>query len=154
MLLPYIFLGFLSFFYTRIPFISICWLIGFIISFKKGQSIMFLFSYFVTVVILIFFKINEAFYLLTPIIIHCFNQINFHSSFIALGNFLGNISFSLYLCHYPLMLLFAPIAIGFGQIISFLTVNLISLISAVILYYCIDRNRKKLFLLFNFRRLD
>ena len=146
LLLPYIMTGCLSYFHTRIPFLSICWILGFIISLKRSHSILLLAVYSATVVVITVFKNNEAIFLLTPIIVHCFNKINFYSSLVAFGNFTGNISFSLYLCHYPIMLLVAPILIGYGQLFSFVTVNLVSLITSVILYYFIDRNRKKLLL--------
>ena len=64
-LLPYIFAGFLSFFfYTRIPFISMCWLLGFVISLRKDHSFTLLSVYSISVIAISLFKHNEVVYLL------------------------------------------------------------------------------------------
>jgi peptidoglycan/LPS O-acetylase OafA/YrhL len=151
-LLPYIITGCLSFFYTRIPFISMCWLLGFILSLRKDHSFMLLTIYSLSIITVTSFQNYETIYLLAPIIIYYSNKVEFHSSITSFGNFLGNISYSLYLCHYPILLIAAPIFIVFGQIVSFLTVNLISIVTSIILYFFIDKNRKRIILFFNFKR--
>jgi len=150
-LLPYIITGCLSFFYTRIPFISMCWLLGFLISLRKEHSFALLLIYSLSVISISLSKNNETIYLLAPIIIYCFNKFDFHSSVTSFGNFWGNISYSLYLCHYPIILIAAPIFIVFGQIVAFFTVILISIVTSFFLYFYIDRNRKNLLLMFNFK---
>ena len=146
--LPYIIAGCLSFFYTRIPFISMCWLLGFILSLKKDYSFMLLSTYSFSIILVSLFKNFETIYLLAPIVIYWLNRVNFHSSITSFGNFLGNISYSLYLCHYPIILLTAPIFIVFGEIVSFLIVNSFSIVASIILYFFVDKNRKNIIFFF------
>jgi len=144
LILPFSLIGILSFFHSRIPFMIICWILGLLISQNKIKS-PFIILYSGLIISLLNFQTDAELFLLTsPIILYIFITIRIPYFLSFSGKLLGNISYPLYLCHYPIMMIITPLIIQFGKIITFTTVIFSSIFVSFLIYLIVDNNRNKI----------
>lgn len=147
---PYALIAILSFSFTRIPFLLLCWVLGFFISLNLNISRFIYFTSFLILLLISFFKYSELIYLSAPFFLAIFTRLSSSSIINYFGNFLGNISYPLYLSHYPIMLLLAPLFINLGKYSTIFLVSIISILVSYLLYLIIDKRREFILDLFKF----
>lgn len=144
LIVPYAFIALVSFFYSRIPFMLFCWTLGFLLSSKREISPFLVGITSVVILSLTYFKDFSYFLFTAPIALYIILRIEIRWISHNLGKLLGNISYPLYLCHYPLILLFAPILIKYGNTFTFFSVILISISSSYLIYTAVDKKRNQI----------
>mgnify|MGYP004188875283 CR=1 FL=1 len=147
---PYALIAILSFSFTRIPFLPICWVLGFFISLNFNINRLIHFLIFLSLLFISFFTCPDIIYLSAPFFLAFFTRFNSSSILNYFGSFLGNISYPLYLCHYPIILLLAPLVINLGKIPTILLVSISSILVSYLLFVFIDKRREIILDLFKF----
>lgn len=143
-ILPYAIVGIFSLFYSRIPFMLVCWSLGFLLSSKNKNYNVVIFIACLLIIILTYKNGTDLLLLTSPILLYSLNMIKINSFISHIGKVLGNISYPLYLCHYPIIMITAPFIISYGNMITFFCVNFLCIFMAFILYIIIDKNRNEL----------
>ena len=92
----------------------------------------------------------DIIYLSAPFFIVFFTRLSSSRIINYFGNFLGNISYPLYLCHYPIILLLAPLVINLGKYSTIFLVSIVSILVSYLLYLFIDKRRESILELFKF----
>ena len=147
LILPYVLIAVFSFFYSRIPFMLICWVLGFLISSKKRVPIFLIILYGIIVLVLSL-KDTDFIFLTAPLFLYLANRINTPFIHPSIGKLLGDISYPLYLIHYPVIIIMSPMLINYGNKFTFLSVILISISISYIIYFAIDKRRNQIINIF------
>ena len=147
---PYALIAILSFSFTRIPFLMLCWMLGFFISLNLNINRFIYLPIFFILLLISFFNNPDIIYLSAPFFIVFFTRLSSSRIINYFGNFLGNISYPLYLCHYPIILLLAPLVINLGKYPTIFLVSIVSILVSYLLYLFIDKRREFILELFKF----